>query len=79
MFICPSSIAIHHATGNIVVTDTGNHRVQVFNSFGKFLLKFGAWGKATVFSTPCYCGVAIDQITGQVCYFFFQLFLFLKI
>jgi tripartite motif-containing protein 71 len=31
--------------GNIIVSDTGNDRIQVFNSQGKFLFSFGKYGE----------------------------------
>ncbi len=32
------------STGNVYVTDTGNHRIQVFTEEGKYLRKFGSQG-----------------------------------
>jgi DNA-binding beta-propeller fold protein YncE len=37
----PSSVAVDNATGDIYVTDQGNHRVEKFTSTGLFLLMFG--------------------------------------
>ena len=36
----PRSIAIHYNTGNIYITNTDNHRVQVFSCNGDFLFMF---------------------------------------
>jgi hypothetical protein len=38
-----SSIAIDQSNGNLYVADTANHRVEKFDSTGKFLFAFG-WG-----------------------------------
>ena len=47
-------------SGNIVVSDTQNHRMQVFNKTGTFILKFGSSGSGDgQFSGPR--GVAIDH------------------
>ena len=40
-FMNPVGIAID-SNGRFIVADTGNHRVQVFDSTGKFLFKFGS-------------------------------------
>lgn len=37
----PDGVAVDQSTGNIYVSDTGNHRGVVFNSSGRFLFKFG--------------------------------------
>ncbi|MDE3198493.1 MAG: 6-bladed beta-propeller [Acidobacteriota bacterium] len=39
----PTNVAIDRA-GNLFVADTGNYRVQVFDSTGKFIRSFGAQG-----------------------------------
>ena len=36
----PRSLAIHYKTGNIYITDQGNHRVQVFSCNGDYLFMF---------------------------------------
>ena len=36
----PSSIAIHYKTGNILIADRNNHRVQVFSCNGDYLFMF---------------------------------------
>jgi len=44
-FYFPSSIAIDHDRCRIIVSDTGNHRMQVLSSIdGSFLLEFGSQG-----------------------------------
>jgi len=47
-FMNPAGIAID-SNGRFIVADTGNHRVQIFDSTGKFLDKFGS--ECTTF--PC--------------------------
>lgn len=37
----PSDVAVDSATGDVYVADTGNHRVQKFDSAGNFILMFG--------------------------------------
>jgi len=54
-----------NSRGDIIVADSGNHRVQVFDKAGKFLFKFGSSGsKNGQFSSPY--GVTIDQRNDQV-------------
>ena len=36
----PKCLAIHYKTGNIYITDLGNHRVQVFSCDGDYLFMF---------------------------------------
>ena len=36
----PRGIAIHYKTGNIYITDSGNHRVQVFSCNGDYIFMF---------------------------------------
>ncbi len=35
------AVGINDAYNNIYIVDTGNHRIQKFDSAGKFLMKFG--------------------------------------
>ena len=44
-FDTPQAVTLD-AQGNIYAADTGNHRIQKFNSEGEFLLSFGSFGKA---------------------------------
>ena len=41
MLNCPYGIAVDYQTGNIYVSDSKNNRVQVFDSNGEYLRKFG--------------------------------------
>ena len=43
-FMYPSGIT-QLMNGNIVVCDTGNNRIQIFDKYGKFIGKFGSLGK----------------------------------
>src|SRR4051794_37946821 len=43
-FTSPSGIAVD-STGNVYVADTGNHRVQKFDSNGNFLTAWGSYGE----------------------------------
>ena len=56
----PSGVAIDPGTGNVYVTDTGNHRVQVFDGTGTFLFAWGSFGTdSSQFDRPY--GIAIDR------------------
>lgn len=54
-------IAISHRTGNIYVSNTGNHRIQMFNGItGAFMMDFGSNGSTDgLFNNPW--GIAIDN------------------
>ena len=54
----PRNLAIHYKTGNIYITDTNNHRVQVFSCNGDYLFMFSAKMKSPV-------GICISQ--NNVC------------
>lgn len=57
-FSSPHSIAVD-GSGNLYVTDTGNHRVQKFSSGGAYLTQWGAQGAGDgQFFYPA--GVALD-------------------
>jgi DNA-binding beta-propeller fold protein YncE len=53
------------SSGNIIVTEYYNHRVQVFDSQGTFLLKFGSYGSGGVGHFYRPVGVAVDA-TGNI-------------
>lgn len=44
----PQDVKVHPATGNVYVTDLGNHRVAVFDSRGNFLFDFSKAGKTSL-------------------------------
>ena len=54
----PRGIAVDEA-GNVYVADSGNHRIQVFDSGGKFLIQWGSEGDGPgQFKEPW--GIAVD-------------------
>jgi DNA-binding beta-propeller fold protein YncE len=58
-FFLPSNLAVD-PDGNVYVSDTGNTRVEKFDSHGKFVKQFGAIGdKPGTFTRPK--GIALDQ------------------
>ncbi|HEV8634686.1 MAG TPA: flippase activity-associated protein Agl23 [Chloroflexota bacterium] len=62
-FFGPRAIAIDQS-GSVLVTDTGNHRVQRFDAEGKFLSVYGGRGAGEgLFAEPV--GVALDR-SGNV-------------
>ncbi|MGN6815148.1 MAG: hypothetical protein ACTHK3_03570 [Solirubrobacterales bacterium] len=64
-FIRPSGVAVD-SSGNVWVVDTGNGRVEKFNSKGEFLCKFGSGGTGTgQFSWWEGAGIAADA-SGDV-------------
>jgi sugar lactone lactonase YvrE len=56
----PGHVAAEPTTGNVLVADSGNGRVQVFAPDGTYLTSFGPG----VLTTPV--GIAIDQATGAI-------------
>lgn len=59
-FNSPSDIAIDNRNGDIYVVDTGNNRIQRFNSEGNFLSEFGQFGSENgSFNSPW--GIAVDN------------------
>lgn len=63
-FTWPRGVAVGYgARGGreIVVADSSNHRVQVFDSSGKFLNEFGSYGSAPG-EFDCLAGIAINRL-----------------
>eukprot|EP00058_Branchiostoma_floridae_P006295 XP_002591783.1 hypothetical protein BRAFLDRAFT_123530 [Branchiostoma floridae] len=57
----PGGVAVSSA-GHIIVADTGNHRIQVFDSRGVFLRAFGFYGSADdAFSHPHDVAMTTDD------------------
>jgi len=49
-----------NSKGEIIVADSDNHRIQIFDKDGKFIRKFGSEGLRTgLFNLPV--GVSVDQ------------------
>jgi beta-lactam-binding protein with PASTA domain len=58
-------VAIDSATENILVTDPGNARVEIFNSAGVFQSQFGSYGSGKgQFYAPS--GIAIDPVSRNI-------------
>jgi uncharacterized protein (TIGR03663 family) len=58
-FFGPRAIAVDQA-GSLLVSDTGNHRIQRFDADGKFLAAYGGRGAGDgLFSEPV--GIAVDR------------------
>jgi hypothetical protein len=62
-FAKPSRIAVDAASGDVLVIDTGNDRVQVFDSGGSAATLLASFGAGEL-SAPY--GIAIDQSDGDV-------------
>ncbi|XP_015114048.1 RING finger protein nhl-1 isoform X1 [Diachasma alloeum] len=61
-FTWPRGLAVG-PDNSIIVADSSNHRVQVFDSNGKFINEFGAYGSGEG-QFDCLAGVAVNRI-GQ--------------
>ncbi|XP_054724060.1 LOW QUALITY PROTEIN: RING finger protein nhl-1-like [Uloborus diversus] len=61
-FTWPRGVAVG-PDNSIVVADGSNHRVQVFDSIGKFLFEFGTYGSGDG-DFDCLAGVCVNRI-GQ--------------
>lgn len=61
-FTWPRGIAVG-PDNTIIVADSSNHRVQVFDANGKFLKEFGQYGNKEG-EFDCLAGVAVNRI-GQ--------------
>ncbi|GEM_PF-1214991 len=56
----PTDLAVDKRNGDIYVVDTGNNRIQRFNSEGSFLSEFGQFGSENgSFNSPW--GIAVDN------------------
>ncbi|XP_055932216.1 RING finger protein nhl-1-like isoform X2 [Argiope bruennichi] len=61
-FTWPRGVAVG-PENSIVVADSSNHRIQVFDSIGKFLFEFGTYGSGEG-EFDCLAGVSVNRI-GQ--------------
>jgi beta-lactam-binding protein with PASTA domain len=62
----PSGVAIDPVTENILVTDWGNNRVQIFSSTGVYLGQFGTQGAGNGQFGFGPVGIAIDSATRNI-------------
>jgi DNA-binding beta-propeller fold protein YncE len=64
-FRYPRDVTYDHNNNRIIVADTGNHRIQVFDTNGNFLFKFGNFGfDDGQFNYPF--GVAYDHNNNRI-------------
>ena len=63
-FLCPYAVACN-SRDDIIVSDNQNHRVQVFDRSGKFLLKFGSKGDQPGWFN-CPWGVCVDERNDNI-------------
>ena len=59
-------IAISANGKEVYVTDMYNHRVQVFDTNGRFIRKFGSYGSGND-QLACPFGIAVTDTTGCYC------------
>jgi tripartite motif-containing protein 71 len=62
-FNSPQGVAVDQATGDVYVVDSGNFRVEKFDSSGKFLLAFGQGVDATTPGNVCPSTDTCQQAT----------------
>ncbi|OPX71228.1 MAG: Caspase domain protein [Methanoregulaceae archaeon PtaB.Bin009] len=61
----PSDVSVHSINDVVYVTDTKNHRVQVFSKTGSFLTSWGSYGMREVqFQYPN--GIALNDKSGRI-------------
>ena len=65
-FPFPSGVAIDPVTENILVTDWGNNRVQIFSSAGVYLGQFGTQGAGNGQFGYGPVGIAVDPDTRNI-------------
>ncbi|KAG2392059.1 hypothetical protein C9374_013544 [Naegleria lovaniensis] len=66
-FVCPMGLCVDRSTGNIIVSDSMNHRIMVFHKSGKFLKSFGSFGifnKSEKLYAPF--GMCVNERTGEL-------------
>jgi tripartite motif-containing protein 71 len=62
-FIWPIGVAVNTLNNQILVADSNNHRIQVFESDGKFVKSFGKKGKRDS-QFDSVSGIFIDQMSN---------------
>ncbi|XP_005094396.2 RING finger protein nhl-1 [Aplysia californica] len=63
-FTWPRGVAVSPMDDHIFVSDSSNHRVQVFDNSGKYLKSFGTYGQGNG-EFDCLAGIAINGL-GQI-------------
>ena len=61
-FDFPYGVAVHYQTSNILVGDTRNNRVQVFDEDGKYLYQFGHGDGAGKMKSPHYIAISQNKV-----------------
>ena len=64
-FDYPCGVTINQQNNNIIVCDTSNHRIQVFDDQGKHLTSFGSKGSSNG-QFNCPCGVVMDHFNNII-------------
>jgi hypothetical protein len=60
----PKGVAVNQQSGDIIVADSHNHRVQVFDYQGNFKFKFGQMGDAN--GQVCYELIAAKPVCSYI-------------
>lgn len=63
-FTWPRGVAVSGRDDTILIADSSNHRVQVFDSVGRFVKTFGSYGQSEG-EFDCLAGVAVNSF-GQI-------------
>jgi tripartite motif-containing protein 71 len=56
---------VEPSTGNVFVVNRGNNRIQVFDSSGTFITRFGSFGPGNGQIAAAW-GIAVNPLTGNV-------------
>jgi hypothetical protein len=62
-FIWPVDVAVNQFNNQIVIADSNNHRIQIFESDGKFVKNFGRMGNKDA-QFECVSGLFIDSMSN---------------
>ena len=63
-FTWPRGVAVSTRDDTILVADSSNHRVQIFDSVGRFVKTFGSYGQSEG-EFDCLAGIAVNSF-GQI-------------